>query len=119
MDHMEPNWSSSLSPSKITYARYFYNFIDKYVDRSGFELLEMDTVSFILHSQKITLKSLFNLKLYNFLIRKGAEVPVKTIQEFKDEAGSIRGSEAENEFSSAPIRKFCEDNDIRSDTKIM
>jgi FAD synthase len=47
---------------------------------------------------------------------KRAEVSVKTIQGFKDEVGLIRGLEGDNEFSSAPIRKFCEDNDIRLDT---
>jgi hypothetical protein len=49
---------------------------------------------------------------------KRAEVSVKTIQEFKDEVGLIRGLEGDNEFSSAPIRKFCEDNDIRLDTSV-
>jgi hypothetical protein len=38
---------------------------------------------------------------------KRAEVSVKTIQGFKDEVGLIRGLEGDNEFSSAPIRKFC------------
>ena len=42
---------------------------------------------------------------------KRAEVSVKTIQRFKDEVGLIRGLEGDNEFSSAPIKKFCEDND--------
>ncbi len=42
----------------------------------------------------------------------------KTIQEFKDEVGLIRGLEGDNESSSAPIRDFCEDNDIRSDTSV-
>ena len=49
---------------------------------------------------------------------KRAEVSVKTIQEFKDEVGLIRGLEGDNEFSSAPIRKFCNDNDIRLDTSV-
>jgi hypothetical protein len=49
---------------------------------------------------------------------KRAEVSVKTIQGFKDEVGLIRGLEGDNEFSSAPIRKFCEDNDIRLDTSV-
>ena len=38
--------------------------------------------------------------------KKRAEVSVKTIQEFKDEVGLIRGLEGDKEFSSAPIRKF-------------
>ena len=38
--------------------------------------------------------------------KKRAEVSVKTIQEFKDEVGLIRGLEGDNEFSSAPIKKF-------------
>jgi len=49
---------------------------------------------------------------------KRAEVSVKTIQEFKDEVGLIRGLEGDNEFSSSPIRKFCDDNDIRLDTSV-
>ena len=49
---------------------------------------------------------------------KRAEVSVKTIQGFKDEVGLIRGLEGDNEFSSAPIRKFCEDNDIRLYTSV-
>ncbi len=32
--------------------------------------------------------------------------------------GLIRGLEGDNEFSSAPIKKFCEDNDIRLDTSV-
>ncbi len=49
---------------------------------------------------------------------KRAEVSVKTIQGFKDEVGFIRGLEGDNEFSSAPFRKFCDDNDIRLDTSV-
>ncbi len=49
---------------------------------------------------------------------KRAEVSVKTIQEFKDEVGLIRGLEGDNEFSSAAIRKYCEDNDIRLDPSV-
>ena len=49
---------------------------------------------------------------------KRADVSVKTIQGFKDEVGLIRGLEGDNEFSSAPIRKFCNDNDIRLDTSV-
>ena len=49
---------------------------------------------------------------------KRAEVSVKTIQEFKDEVGLIRALEGDNEFSSAAIRKYCEDNDIRLDTSV-
>ena len=49
---------------------------------------------------------------------KRAAVSVKTIQEFKDEVGLIRGLEGDNEFSSAPIKKFCDDNDIRLDTSV-
>ncbi len=50
--------------------------------------------------------------------KKRAEVSVKTIQGFKDEVGLIRGLEGDNEFSSAPSRTFCEDNDIRLDTSV-
>ncbi len=46
------------------------------------------------------------------------EVPVKTIQGFEDEVGLISGLEGDNEFSSAPIRKNCNDNDIRLDTSV-
>ena len=50
--------------------------------------------------------------------KKRAEVSVKTIQEFKNEVGIINGIEGDNEFSSAPIKKFCDDNDIRLDTSV-
>jgi hypothetical protein len=46
---------------------------------------------------------------------KKAEVSVKTIQEFKDEEGLLRGMEGDNDFSSAAIRKNCNHNDIRLD----
>ena len=49
---------------------------------------------------------------------KRAEVSVKTIQEFKNEVGLIKGLEGDNEFSSAAIKKFCNDNDIRLDTSV-
>jgi hypothetical protein len=49
---------------------------------------------------------------------KRAEVSVKTIQGFKDEVGLIRGLESDNEFSSAPIRNFCENYDIRLDISV-
>ena len=49
---------------------------------------------------------------------KRAEVSVKTIQEFKNEVGFIKALEGDNEFSSAAIKKFCNDNDIRLDTSV-
>jgi hypothetical protein len=49
---------------------------------------------------------------------KRAAVSVKTLEEFKDEVGSINGLTGDNEFSSAAIRKFCEDNNIRLDTSV-
>jgi hypothetical protein len=49
---------------------------------------------------------------------KRAAVSVKTIQEFKDEVGLIRGLEGDNEFSSAAVKTFCDDNDIRLDTSV-
>ena len=36
---------------------------------------------------------------------KRAEVSVKTLQEFKNEVGLIKGLEGDNEFSSAAIKK--------------
>jgi len=50
--------------------------------------------------------------------KKRAEVSVKPIQEFKDEVGLIRRLEGDNESCSAPIKRFCEDNDIRLDTSV-
>ena len=50
--------------------------------------------------------------------KKSEKVSVKNIQEFKDEVGLIRGLEGDNEFSSAPIKNFCNDNDIRLDTSV-
>jgi hypothetical protein len=49
---------------------------------------------------------------------KRAAVSVKPIQEFKDEVGLIRGLEGYNEFSSAAVKTFCVDNDIRLDTSV-
>ena len=49
---------------------------------------------------------------------KRAEVSVKTLQSFKNEVGLIHALEGDNEFSSAAIKKFCEDNDIRLDTSV-
>ena len=40
------------------------------------------------------------------------------MQEFQAEVGFIKGLEGDNEFSSAAIKKFCEDNDIRLDTSV-
>ena len=49
---------------------------------------------------------------------KRAAVSVKTLEEFKNEVGLINGLTGDNEFSSAAIRKFCEDNNIRLDTSV-
>ena len=49
---------------------------------------------------------------------KRADVSVKTLQEFQAEVGYIKGLEGDNEFSSAAIKKFCEDNNIRLDTSV-
>ena len=49
---------------------------------------------------------------------KRAEVSVKTLEEFKNEVGQINGLTGDNEFSSAAIREFCEDNNIRFDTSV-
>ncbi len=37
---------------------------------------------------------------------------------FKDGVGFIKGLEGDNELSSAAIKKFCGDNDIRLDTRV-
>jgi hypothetical protein len=49
---------------------------------------------------------------------KRAAVSVKTLQEFKNEVGLIHGLTGDNEFSSAAIKQFCEDNNIRLDTSV-
>jgi hypothetical protein len=49
---------------------------------------------------------------------KRAEVSVKTLQAFKNEVGYIHGLEGDNEFRSAAIKKFCNDNNIRLDTSV-
>ena len=49
---------------------------------------------------------------------KRAEVSVKTLEDFKNEVGKINGLTGDNEFSSAAIRKFCEDNNIKLDTSV-
>ena len=47
---------------------------------------------------------------------KRAEVNVATLREFQNEVVNINGLEGDNEFSSGPIKKFCEENEIRLDT---
>ncbi len=49
---------------------------------------------------------------------KRAEVSAKTLEEFKNEVGRINGLTGDNEFSSAPIKKICDDNSIRLDTSV-
>ena len=49
---------------------------------------------------------------------KRAEVNVATLQQFKAEVGNINGLTGDNEFSSGPIKKFCDDNNIRLDTSV-
>ena len=49
---------------------------------------------------------------------KRAEVNVAVLKEFKNEVQYINGIVGDNEFSSAPIKKFCEENNIRLDTSI-
>ena len=49
---------------------------------------------------------------------KRAEVNVTTLREFQKEVGNINGLEGDNEFSSGPIKNFCEENDIRLDTSV-
>jgi hypothetical protein len=49
---------------------------------------------------------------------KRADISVATLKEFRDEVGFIKGLEGDNEFSSAGIKKFCEDNNIRLDTRV-
>ena len=44
---------------------------------------------------------------------KRADVSVKTLEIFKNDVGAINGLEGDNEFSSAAIKKFCDDNNIR------
>ena len=49
---------------------------------------------------------------------KRAEVNVATLKEFQKEVGNINGLEGDNEFSSGPIKTFCEENNIRLDTSV-
>jgi len=49
---------------------------------------------------------------------KRAEVNVATLKQFQEEVGNINGLEGDNEFSSGPIKKFCDDNHIRLDTSV-
>ena len=50
--------------------------------------------------------------------KKGSWSISQTIQKFEDQVGLIRGDGGNNEFSSDPIKIFCEDNDIRLDTRV-
>ena len=49
---------------------------------------------------------------------KRAEVNVSTLKKFQEEVGNINGIAGDTEFSSGPIKKFCEENDIRLDTSV-
>ena len=49
---------------------------------------------------------------------KRAAVSVKTLEIFKNDVETINGLEGDNEFSSAAIKKFCDDNNIRLDTSV-
>ena len=49
---------------------------------------------------------------------KRAEINVATLKEFQKEVGNINGLEGDNEFSSGPIKTFCEENNIRLDTSV-
>ena len=49
---------------------------------------------------------------------KRAEVNVATLKEFQKEVVNINGLEGDNEFSSGPVKKFCDDNNIRLDTSV-
>ena len=49
---------------------------------------------------------------------KRSEVSVKTLEIFKNDVGYIHGLEGDNEFGSAAIKKFCNDNNIRLDTSV-
>ena len=44
---------------------------------------------------------------------KRADISVKTLEIFKNEVGNINGLTGDNEFSSAAIKKNCDDNNIR------
>ncbi len=50
--------------------------------------------------------------------QKRADISVSVLQKFKNEVEYINGLEGDNEFSSGPIKKFCEDNNIRLDTSL-
>ena len=41
---------------------------------------------------------------------KRAEINVSTLKKFQEEVGNINGLEGDNEFSSGPIKTFCDDN---------
>jgi hypothetical protein len=71
----------------------------------------------------LLLVDILSRKAWGYILSKSrkekrAEVSVKTLQEFKNEVGLIHGFTGDNEFSSAAIKKFCEDNNIRLDTSV-
>jgi hypothetical protein len=49
---------------------------------------------------------------------KRADISVKILQDIKDENELIKVLEGNHEFSSAPIRKFCENNDTRLNSSV-
>ncbi len=69
------------------------------------------------------LKDILSRKAWAYVLTKSqkekrAAVSVKALHEFKNEVGLIKGLEGDNEFSSAAIKTFCDDNDIRLDTSV-
>jgi len=71
----------------------------------------------------LLLVDILSRKAYAYVLPKSikekrGDITVKTLEEFKNEVGHINGLEGDNEFGSAAIKKFCNDNNIRLDTSV-
>ena len=74
-------------------------------------------------TQLLLLVDILSRKAWAYVLTKSkkekrAEVSVKTSEDFKNKEGLINGLRGDNEISSATIRKFCKDNDIRLYTSV-
>ena len=77
-----------------------------------------DTLIPILLLVDILSRKAFAYVLPKSIKEKRGDTTVKTLEEFKKSVGYIHGLEGDNEFGSAAVKAFCNDNNIRLDTSV-
>ena len=77
-----------------------------------------DTLIPILLLVDILSRKAFAYVLPKSIKEKRGDTTVKTLQEFKQSVGYIHGLEGDNEFGSAAVKAFCNENNIRLDTSV-